>query len=124
MKHLFFFGCGNLQKGHYLFNEDDRHIRNEERMCKELGINVALLTRSIDSQFCPVLANQNQGIYKVSIVPPMMIMSWWDRTGDPRPGSNSNLIGVGYTNPIEIIEDARKQFPKTMGRQPKLEPES
>jgi hypothetical protein len=72
---------------------------------------------------CPGLG-EKQGIYRVTLTGQVRILSWWDRTGDPRGQSNSNLLGYGFSDHREMIEQAKKQFPKIMARQTTLEPES
>lgn len=123
MKKLFFFGCGNNQKGHYLFEGDDRSIGNIDQVSDRYGINNGILRGSIDSRFAPA-GNEEQGIYLLSFLGTtkvgfIKIVAWWDRTGDSRPQSNSALIGIGYADAEEMIDDAILLFPKTMARQPR-----
>lgn len=124
MKKLFFFGCGNNGPGHYWYESQPsgpRHVA-DYFVRSELGASAQLI-KVIDGTFCPA-GDQVQGIYKVSMVHPIMIISWWDRTIDSRPGSNSNLVGVGYFGSHEMLEDAKIKFPSFMDRQLKLEAES
>ncbi len=115
---LFYFGCIGAP-GHYLhgaiYSSDPRVAAKEMP-----GINPRLLA-SLDDVFTPISTKQ-QGVYQVSIVPPVIIVAWHDYTGDSRPGSNSALVGYGYRSAEEIIEAAKLQFPKVMARQPELKP--
>ena len=119
MKRLFFFGCSNDRKGHYWFAENERSI-SDYQVVGPLGVKKELIER-LDNTFTP--ASGKQGIYKVSSVPPVMIISWADYTVDQRGNSNSNIVGIGYFGSHEMLEDAQKQFPNFMARQTILEPE-
>jgi hypothetical protein len=103
-------------------SSDDCSFGMTDRVADELNVSRSLF-RGIDSTLCPG-GNERQGVYRVTKTGPVMIVSWWDRTGDSRPGSNSNLIGIGYDNAEDMIAAARVPFRRTMERQPKLEPES
>lgn len=120
MKKLYFFGCGNNQKGHYLFESDDRSTGHTDPISDRYGINRRILGGMIDSSFAPA-NNEEQFKYQLSYVGTtkvdfIKIVSWWDRTGDSRPGSNSSLIGIGYASAEDMVDDAYAIFPKTMGR--------
>lgn len=44
------------------------------------------------------------------------IISFWDRTGDCRNSSNSSFVVVGHFTFKEIIQEAKKQFPRLFYR--------
>lgn len=79
------------------------------------------MLNGIDGLFPPG-STFDQGKYQVSIVPPVMIVAWWDYTVDKRPGSNANLIGYGFNDAEEMIDEAYKLFPRIMNRQPRPVP--
>lgn len=113
-KSLVFFGCNCQQKGHYFYENDGYRLR-------EIDVQHLFDLRhpvfaTIDGVFAP-FNTRKAGIYQINSVPPLLIVSWWDYTGDERPGSNSSLIGRGFKDAEEMIDDAIKQFPKIMGRQ-------
>ncbi len=110
-KKLLYFGCIG-GKEHYLWPQFET--------IKIPGINSHLL-QSLDGTFTPGNTN-TQGLYQVSIVPPVMIVSWHDYSVDSRPGSHSTFIGYGYLSAQEIIEAAKKLFPDVMSRQPEPKP--
>jgi len=119
MKRLLYFGCGNREKGHYLFSGDDCH-ESDDRVANAYGINKNLL-RSIDGRFAPA-GPEVTGIYQLHLIATtkvglIKILGWWDRSVDDRGQSNSNLIGIGYSDADEMIDDAYLLFPKTMSRQ-------
>jgi hypothetical protein len=121
MKKLLYFGCGNREKGHYLFENDDSHA-SDDRIANAYGINKNLI-RCLDGTFAPA-GPEVQGLYQLSLIATtkvglMKIIGWWDRSVDNRGQSNSALIGIGYIDAEEMIDDAYLQFPKTMGRQPR-----
>lgn len=116
-KKLVYFGTDG-RPGHFFFGGSSPYAPG---LLNDFpGINKILLL-NIDGAFTPG-NTARQGIYQVSIVPPVIIVAWHDYTIDSRPGSNSNLIGMGYENAQEMIDDAIKKFPHIMSRQPGLEP--
>lgn len=118
-RQLYYFGClGN--KGHFLW--DRERSANVEGVLKTMpGINPNVLRR-IDGTFAPGNPYEPTGLYMESIVPPVRIVAWWDRSVDSRPGSNSALIGYGYDAAEEMLTDAEVLFPSVMGRQPRPTP--
>lgn len=116
-KKLFYFGCGS-GPGHYFFGTQGSYSHSA---AKELpGCNPKVM-ELIDGTFCPG-GPQIDGLYQESIVPPVRIVAWWDRSVDKRPGSNSNLIGYGYASAEEMLDDAVKKYPWLMSRQPRPTP--
>jgi hypothetical protein len=117
MKKLFYFGCGS-GPGHYFFGGKGSYSRS---IAEELpGINCKVLD-NIDGAYPPG-GPEKEGIYLESIVPPVRIVSWWDRSVDSRPGSNSNLIGYGYGSAEEMLDDAVRLYPWVMKRHPRPTP--
>lgn len=119
---LIYFGCGNRSKGHYLVEREDSCSMRAMDAARLFGTGRnETIFGMIDGTFAPSDTTM-QGKYQVNIVPPLMIVSWWDYTGDERSGSNSNLIGTGFASAEEIIDAAVKKFPVTMRRQPRPTP--
>jgi hypothetical protein len=116
-KQLLYFGCIG-EAGHYLWYSDRSKAYGSNARID--GVNEKLL-QNLDSVFPPPEI-VGTGIYNDCIVPPVRIVSWWDRSVDKRPGSNSNLIGVGYASAEEMIDDAYKIFPSVMNRQERPKP--
>jgi len=102
--------------GHYWFGTKNAH----SIIGSVPGLNKNL-DGAIDSTFAPGSTTE-QGLYQVSIVPPVMIISWWDRSVDRRHGSNSNFVGYGYLSAEDMLKDAETKFPWVLNRQPKLVP--
>jgi len=53
---------------------------------------------------------------------PKKVFRWWKADLGPGngfmlPGTQEDVIGMGYDNPEEMITDAYKKFPKVMNRQ-------
>lgn len=121
-KKLIYFGCGNRSKGHYLVEREDSQSLRSMDAARLLGTgrNEAIFNM-IDGTFAPSNTTK-QGLYQVNVIPPLMIVSWWDYTGDERGASNSNLIGTGFGTAEEMIDAAITLFPKTMARQPRPTP--
>jgi hypothetical protein len=116
MKKLYYFGCiGNV--GHYFWynnsnSTDSRSIRIE-------GVNMKICSY-LDGNFTP--ADPTPGKYNDCIIPPLRIVAWHDYSVDKRGGSNSVLVGYGYANAEEMIDDAIVKFPAVMNRQPRPVP--
>jgi|SRR6185437_1812733 len=112
-KHLVFFGGTRTSAGHYFAGG---HGPYPDGVAKGFpGINRNVLA-TIDGTYAPG-STREAGKYQVSVVPPVMIVAWWDYSVDGRPGSNANLIGMGYSNAEEMIDDAINKFPHIMNRQ-------
>lgn len=111
-KTLMYFGCIRTL-GHYLWQHEGSY--RDSRLIRINGVNTKILN-FIDGTFTPGSTSQ-QGLYNESIVPPFRIVSWHDYTVDKRPGSNSNLIGIGYESAEQMIDDAYQKFPSVMNRQ-------
>ncbi len=115
MKKLLYFGCIK-DAGHYLWETQNSRIYSFN--IKIPGLNKRVLEH-LDSVFTP--PDWKPG-YLISIVPPVMIVSWWDNSVDKRPGSNSAFIGYGYKSAEQILDDAVKLFPSVMSRQERPKP--
>lgn len=120
-KILFYFGCIR-GAGHYLWQSPGSTIYARAAASHIPGANNKLF-ECLDGVFAPGGTTQ-QGVYQVSIIPPVTIVAWHDYTVDSRPGSNSALVGYGYNSAEEIIEAAKKLFPGVMSRQPELKIDS
>ena len=112
---LLYFGCIK-DKGHYLWY-------NEHNRVPDISVLKSLGVEGVSDHFLHCLdetftwPNEMQGICKESFVPPFRILAWHDRTIDTRGGSNSALIGVGYTTSQEMVAAAKSQYPSVMQRQ-------
>lgn len=112
-KMLFYFGCiGGA--GHYLHDiyghvhEKTLGYKFPNDNCRFLGL--------LDAVYAPG-TKQSEGEYQETNVGNFKIVAWWDRSVDKRPGSNSALVGIGYENAEEMLNDAYKQYPSVMNRQ-------
>lgn len=114
MKKLFFFGCLD-QVGHY-FKPD-----LTETMKREMSdVNPELFKR-IDGLYVPNTP-RSQGSGQFVTIGSISIIAWHDYTVDTRPGSNSNIIGYGYTGTNltrvhDMYTDFKRLFPSIYGRQ-------
>jgi hypothetical protein len=125
MKHLFYFGCIG-QAGHGWFLPGERRTHEENFFQHTFpGLNWRVI-KMMDSSYCPGDTEvQAQGVYRESIIPPLRIIAWWDRSGpDTRKGCNSVLFGSGYVDGEEMLDDAARMFPSVMKRQPRPKPEA
>ena len=118
-KKLYYFGClSKTQKGHYLYrSEGSSHGSEREAVAVIPNLSESLL-KALDTTFAPnVNGYQKEGLYNDCVVPPVRIVAWWDRSADDRGNSNSALMGYGYDNAEQMIDDACIKFPSVMGRQ-------
>jgi hypothetical protein len=113
-KKLLYFGCMR-QPGHHLWAGDYDQARPSTINIPHIGDG---LLGMLDSTFCPP-AKVKEGLYLESIVPPVRIIAWWDRSVDNRYGSNSTLVGYGYESGEQMLDDAKNIFPSVMNRQPR-----
>lgn len=110
-KRTYFFGCmGEI--GHYL----QPHIRQGELP----GVNYKVI-QYIDGIFTPGDTSE-QGAAQFSMIGLLTIIAWHDYTVDKRPGSNSVIIGYGFTGTRaemiwEMIKDFSIRYPKVINRQ-------
>lgn len=110
-KRTYYFGCIGVV-GHYMHP----HIRQGELP----GVNHKVI-QFIDGIYTPG-ESADQGAAQFSMVGQLTIIAWHDYTVDKRPGSNSVIIGYGFTGTrAEIIEgmfkDFMKRFPQVIKRQ-------
>lgn len=110
MKKLLYFGCVDYA-GHHL-------SESEYSAMKSTGLPKDFLGH-LDATFCPPQWKPGYLVWTCQLC---QVVAWWDTTGDSRPGSNSVLVGVGYIDAEDMINDAYHQFPKIMNRQPRPKP--
>lgn len=118
-KTLFYFGAVR-RAGHYLWSCDSNCIREDWASKQIPGLNRTIL-QSLDSTFAPG-STREQGLYQVCVVPPVMIIAWWDYTQDGRSGSNSALVGYGFKNAEDMLDEMKLIFPTAYGRQERPRP--
>lgn len=125
MEAVYYFGCWG-HPGHYLFAPDGRAFgRNEP-------LPVAL--RQLDGQFCgdPALADlsgqrrghpphwpgdaQPVGLARLHHVEGWTVLAWWDRSGDPRAGSNSAFVAPGIHTAATLRKLGADAFPAVWRR--------
>jgi hypothetical protein len=109
-KRTYYFGCIG-EKGHYMFPAT--------RRADFPDANYKVIEH-IDGLFVP--ANTAQGAAQFSMVGPFTIIAWHDYTVDSRPGSNSNIIGYGFSGTraeiiAEMFKDFMLRFPQVVTRQ-------
>lgn len=120
-KVLFYFGCIR-DKGHYLWTSDSDNNWYARQVAQTIpGLNYHVL-EVMDGTFAPSGIGEEQGLYQESLVPPVRIVAWWDRSVDKRGACNSALIGYGYDSAEEMLDDAVVKFPSVMSRQPRPVP--
>ena len=117
-KKLLYFGCLE-DHGHFMHVPERpwRSMLYAEDFEKETGMKGTFYP--IDGKYTPEETSE-QGDAREVDVAPFKIIAWHDYTVDSRPGSNSALVGFGYTSREEMLADATEKFPGVMKRQPVL----
>jgi hypothetical protein len=113
---LFYFGCYG-RSGHYL------HVPSMEHA---YGLMAHKYLEYLDGDLAP---EGGQVQFKAQLwrltgytPTPYSALSWWDRSVDKRPGSNSILFAPGHTVTAQgILDLAHRLYPKVMGRLPPIE---
>ena len=106
----FYFGCYE-RPGHFLFVPG---MRTEYTHRLSRG--------GLDGLFCPP---EKVGLYIAALSRlgghGYSVLSFWDRTVDTRPGSNSNFLAPSLTcSPESILAGARMFFPEVYARLPPI----
>lgn len=81
----FYFGCWG-PPGHYLY---DVHHRNAERT---LPKDFPCVVRFLDGGMLPPNVHRLEGVASLWHVRNWTILTFWDRSGDARSGSNSTFV--------------------------------
>lgn len=103
---IYYFGVESAsQRGHYLFNSEMRSVSMQQN---ELPFQSCIL----DAGLIPPNENQKHSEHFLSVINGWTILSMWDRSGDPRPGSNSSFIAKGVMSQTEIEQLATRTFPE------------
>lgn len=113
---MYYFGAYG-GPGHYLWQRVDKTIRQVGRW--ELPSDFPVRIECLDSGFLPPALAQNQSACRVWRTNGWAVVAFWDRTGDPRRGSNSAFIlrCDGFSKPDElIIGEVIVAFPEIMKR--------
>ena len=71
---------------------------------------------SEESRFHSSQDPQHEGRAFVHYVEGWTVVSWWDRSGDSRGGSNSAFLAIGRRPFAEMLEMARAAFPREITR--------
>lgn len=96
--------------GHFLHDEHGRSRPAEEKFKQEVPLNQKVL----DGGLLPRSAKPYQ-VYEVE-AGNARLFSFWDRTGDTRPGSVSVFIAFGDGSSAYYMDQFRKVFPKVFAR--------
>ena len=108
----FYFGCGG-GAGHYLFNALGSKVYADGRL------------RRLRDHFDGTLPPQPEAeLYVASFSRlggwNMSALSWWDRSVDKRPGSNSTVFAPGLViDPRAMLDLAHARFPWVFNRLPR-----
>lgn len=104
---FYYFGCIG-RAGHYLFAAPGS---------PRIEYTDTPFRHQIDGRFCPPGA-QVQGRAQLTHLEGWTAISYWDRTVDARPGSNSNFLVPAYADFDQMVELATRHFPTVLARLP------
>lgn len=96
----YYFGC-DKQAGHHAFDEGRRRPPYER----------AIIFSHLDGTLPPQPEGRNLYVASFSRLGGwnMTALSWWDRSVDSRPGSNSTILAPGLTiAPVEMLDEAHQ----------------
>jgi len=109
---MFYFGCWNGLRGHYL----------HKARGFEVSIERTPWGRSIDGMLAPA-GPRVQGLATLAHKGGWTALAFWDNTVDQRPGSNSAFLVEGIKTFDEMVAMAKETFPEVWGRFPfKIQP--
>lgn len=117
---VLYFGCrGESQSGHHLYHPGQRGepwpvFRSQLRQ-----LAIPFRPESLDGVLPPRLPNGTeapQGVATLVHLNGWTVLSFWDRTGDNRPNSNSNFLLRGVLDFGSAVERARAAFPRIWER--------
>ena len=114
---MYYFGCWR-GVGHYL------HASTGERLSLvdawRLPRDFPCRPAALDSSFLPPRLPQVEGRATLVHLNGWTVLSFWDRSGDARPGSHSTFIVRG-THPFDVFcAMAQRTFPQVWARMPFL----
>lgn len=108
---MFYFGPWD-EAGHYLFIEGGRSVTDELR--GSFPFNE--WKGDIDGALQPQDGSQDEGVALVHHKDGWTALSFWDRSVDTRPGSNSNYFAEGDFIFNEMVEMAKTRFAERWGK--------
>jgi hypothetical protein len=109
----FYFGCGD-RAGHYLLRQNgNQAFRYGDDLYKRLGHFDGCLAPNPESELYVAAMNRLGGLNYSAL-------SWWDRSVDKRPASNSIIFAPGLTiSPDDMLTEGQQRFPWVFSRLPK-----
>ena len=112
MNDIYFFGCRNESKGHYLFGPNLKSVRGGEE--KELSNSFGFPWFHLDTKFLP--KTYKQGAVKLTHINGWTIISFPDNSVDKRPNSHSTYAIKGTFSLEEGLEMCKKSFEEVFSR--------
>jgi len=110
---VYWFGCrrgidGDTEAGHYWYGPENRSLGYH-------GPRGCPWPKHVDA----VLAPQPDVVGNAALVhgSGWTALSWWDRSGDSRPNSNTTLVAEGIFTVAEMLMLGRERYPALMARQ-------
>lgn len=123
MTDVIFYGvAGDTDGGHHFYERSGSTVCMADRPSLPVEVSRAEM---VDARWCfsaPVLGDlpfvdrQPQGRGFIHRVAEWTVISWWDRSGDFRMGSNAVFFVRGYHQWTEALRHAREAFPREMRR--------
>lgn len=121
-KRLYYFGVRPGRTGHYLYTPEWFTPLRDGIPWSMIELDGGLCPGPRDDHRRVDAAHQHEGAAILhhraltTIRAPWSCLAWWDRTGDPRPNSNSALVAEGTCSSCVILDAARLAFPSVMAR--------
>lgn len=105
---MLYFGCWN-EPGHYLYDRDGRRHFEPRR-------GVPFRYTILDAGLLPPDGPATEGVCHRAQIGGWTIISFWDRSIDSRPGSNSSFLCPGDFTFEEMLAAARMFYPQICER--------
>lgn len=108
---IFYFGCWGQTAGHYLHAGGGSSMRQ-----RDLPEDWPIAVDFLDCGLLPPKKPQTEGLATFVHVNGWTIISFWDRSADSRPNSNSAFLARGLHSFDEIVRMTRAAFPSVWDR--------
>lgn len=97
--------------GHGLIDQYGNHVRDRDSK------SLPKYLRLPDATLTPNISGEPEGVAKIIVDSEgWTVLSFWDRSGDRRPGSNTNFILKGTFSFEEALNYSKDIFPNIFSR--------
>lgn len=121
---VYFFGVGAYDSaGHYLHSGEGsqlwrRHPDWPRDLPKQLESPDGTLCfrDSAPGYSIPLSVREPEGVARIHLIAGWTAIGWWDRSADKRGACNANFFARGVWRFADLLEEARRQYPRLFAR--------